>query len=125
MGQRLMTLAASLVAVSAVSAQTPGAPADRWPQFRGAPPLTGTTAAALPATLKLLWTYDAGDSIESSAAIADGTVYVGSRTGELHAVSLADGSARWKSMSAISLAPCTQWTRRAARRRGRSKPVAR
>ena len=45
----------------------------------------------MPATLKLLWTYDAGDAIESSAAIADGVVYVGSQTGELHAVNLADG----------------------------------
>jgi outer membrane protein assembly factor BamB len=72
------------------------APADRWPQFRGSSSLSGTTAAALPATLKLLWTYDAGDAIESSAAIADGVVYVGSRTGELHAISLADGSVKWK-----------------------------
>ena len=45
------------------------------------------------ATLKLLWTYEAGDAIESSAAIADGVVYVGSQTGDLHAVNLADGNA--------------------------------
>ena len=29
----------------------------------------------------MLWTYEAGDAIESSAAIADGVVYVGSQTG--------------------------------------------
>ena len=56
----------------------PRAPADRWPQFRGIAALLGTTEATLPATLKLLWTYEAGDAIESSAAIADGVVYVGS-----------------------------------------------
>ena len=41
----------------------------------------------------MLWTYEAGDAIESSAAIVDGVVYVGSQTGELHAVNLADGKA--------------------------------
>ena len=72
-------------------------PADRVaavPRLGGAE--RHTSAAAMPATLKLLWTYDAGDAIESSAAIADGVVYVGSRTGELHAVNLADGSVKWK-----------------------------
>jgi outer membrane protein assembly factor BamB len=72
------------------------APAAAWPQFRGSPPLHGTTEAVLPPTLKLLWTYEAGDAIESSAAIADGVVYVGSQSGDLHAVNLADGTLRWK-----------------------------
>jgi outer membrane protein assembly factor BamB len=72
------------------------APADRWPQFRGTTAMHGTSAATLPSTLKLLWTYEAGDAIDSSAAIADGIVYVGSQTGELHAVNLSDGSLKWK-----------------------------
>src|SRR5919112_4416290 len=72
------------------------APADRWPQFRGSPNLLGTTAATLPPQLKVQWTYEAGDAIESSAAIADGVVYVGSANGELHAVNLADGKGKWK-----------------------------
>ena len=42
------------------------------------------------------WTYEAGDAIESSAAIVDGVVYVGSQTGDLHAINLADGSLKWK-----------------------------
>src|SRR5687767_9142894 len=72
------------------------APAERWAQFRGTPALVGTSLASLPPTPKLLWTYDATDPIESSAAIADGVVYVGSQSGVLHAVNLADGSAKWK-----------------------------
>src|SRR5690348_11399657 len=60
--------------------------ADEWPQFRGNAQLTGVTAEKLPSTLKPLWTYEAGDSIESSAAIADGTVYVGSQSSDLLAV---------------------------------------
>src|SRR5579871_2054352 len=70
--------------------------ADEWPQFRGNPQLTGIAVGTVPAELKLLWTYEAGDSIESSAAIAGGAVYVGSQTGDLVAVDLATGKLRWK-----------------------------
>lgn len=72
------------------------APADGWPQFRGTAQLTGVSTSPVPGTLKLLWTYDAGDSIESSAAIYGGTVYVGSGKGELLAVDLQSGALRWK-----------------------------
>ena len=51
--------------------------ADEWPQFRGNPQLTGVSTGTVPGALKLLWTYDAGEGIQSSAAIVDGTVYVG------------------------------------------------
>ena len=85
------------LAGAALSAQAPGSsPADRWTQFRGTPTLSGLSDAKLPGALKVLWTYEAGDAIESSAAIVDGTVYVGSQTGELHAVNLADGKPKWK-----------------------------
>ena len=70
--------------------------ADEWPQFRGNPQLTGVTASVVPATLKLLWTYEAGDAIESSAAISGGSVYVGAQTAELLAIDLATGKLRWK-----------------------------
>ena len=70
--------------------------ADEWPQFRGNPQLTGVAAATLPATFKLLWTYEAGESIESSAAISGGTVYVGVQPGELIAVDLQTGRLKWK-----------------------------
>ena len=46
--------------------------AQDWPQFRGNLALTGVTTAAVPDTLKLLWTYEMGDAIESSAAIVGG-----------------------------------------------------
>src|SRR5580704_18031099 len=70
--------------------------ADEWPQFRNDPSLTGVSASPVPKTLKLLWTFDAGDSIESSAAISDGVVYVGSQTADLIAINLSDGTLRWK-----------------------------
>src|SRR5882672_3943184 len=67
-----------------VSAQAPVS--TDWPQFRGNSRLTGVAAVAPPDALKLRWTYEAGESIESSAAIVDGSVYVGSSKGELLAI---------------------------------------
>jgi outer membrane protein assembly factor BamB len=69
---------------------------DNWPQFRGNPQLTGVSLSTLPETLKVVWTYEAGDAIESSAAIADGVVYLASQKGELVALNLQDGAVRWK-----------------------------
>ena len=69
---------------------------NEWRQFRGNHSLTGVADSAPPANLKLLWTYETGDSIESSAAIADGIVYVGVGNGDLIAVDLDSGALRWK-----------------------------
>lgn len=71
-------------------------PADTWSQFRGNPSLTGVAATVPPASLKVQWSYEAGDAIASSAAIADGRVFVGVGSGELVALSLADGKILWK-----------------------------
>lgn len=71
-------------------------PADNWSQFRGNQSLTGVSQSALSNNLKLLWTYEAGDSIESSAAIAGRTVFVGSQKGELVSLNLDNGSVYWK-----------------------------
>jgi len=68
---------------------------DAWPQFRGNYNNTGVSPSQPPADLKLLWTYDAGDVIESSAAIAAGTVYVGTGKSELIAVDLQTGKLKW------------------------------
>jgi len=86
-----------LVATLPLVGQGPvAAPADEWRQFRGNPRLTGVSASAPPATLKLLWSYDAGEVIDSSAAIAGGVVYVGGGDGDLIALDLASGALRWK-----------------------------
>src|SRR6516225_2265828 len=90
----------ALIAGTAVSALVlrvaAQAPAANWSQFRGNPQLTGAASATVPASLKVRWTYDAGESIESSAAIVDGAVYVGSAKGELLAIDFETGKLRWK-----------------------------
>ncbi len=79
-----------------VTAAQTGLEPDSWPMFRGSPSLNGTSGTQLAKSLKLRWSYQAKDSIESSAAIVDGVVYVGSMDGTLHAVDLATGKARWQ-----------------------------
>jgi outer membrane protein assembly factor BamB len=71
-------------------------PPETWAQFRGSHQAIGVSVSNVPKDLKLVWTYEAGESIESSAAIVNGAVYVGSQSGELAALNLADGSVRWK-----------------------------
>jgi eukaryotic-like serine/threonine-protein kinase len=80
----------------AVSVMAQDTPADNWSQFRGNHNLTGVSNSNVPASLKQLWTWEAGESIESSAAIVGGTVFVGSQKGELVALSLENGSVYWK-----------------------------
>jgi outer membrane protein assembly factor BamB len=76
----------------AVVQQTPSA----WTQFRGDARLSGIAAQPPADTLTLRWTYDAPEGIESSAAIADGVVYVGASNGDLLAIDLESGKLRWK-----------------------------
>jgi hypothetical protein len=71
------------------------APADDWPQFRGSVNLAGVAQSVPPEDLRVLWTYEAGDAIDSSAAIVNGVVYVGCYSGELLAIDLATGKLRW------------------------------
>ena len=71
-------------------------PAPSWPQFRQNSANTGVASTALPAALKLLWTYNAGQPIESTAAVVDDVAYVGTAGGELVAIDMASGKAKWK-----------------------------
>jgi outer membrane protein assembly factor BamB len=72
-------------------------PATAWYQFRGNQQLTGLSGAAnTPKTLRPLWTFDAGGSIESSAAVVGGSVFVGSHKGELVALGLDNGAVYWR-----------------------------
>jgi len=91
-----------LLSVLILAAGVVSAAAD-WPQFRGNPRLTGVAAGNVPAAMKLIWTYEAGAPIESSAAISGGTVYVGSEPGDLLAVDLQTGKLKWKYRASDSI----------------------
>lgn len=92
----ILPVAAVLAAAVALGSGAPrAAGTDGWPSFRGDPALTGVARCVLPDRLSVLWTFQAGVGIESTAAIDAGSVYVGAMDGRLHALSLADGSKRW------------------------------
>lgn len=86
-------------ATAAAQASSP----DAWPQFRATVGLTGVTTSTPPPSLKVLWKYEAGDSVDSSAAIVNGTVYVGALTGDLIALDLATGALKWKYVTGSSI----------------------
>ena len=93
---KLTSVICLLVSAFSFYAHAQDTPADNWSQFRGNHRLTGVSNASVPNSLKLLWTYEAGDSIESSAAVVGGTVFVGSQKGELLALNLDNGAVYWK-----------------------------
>ena len=70
--------------------------ADDWMSFRGNPQLTGVAVGDFPESPELLWTFETGEGIESTAAIFAGTVYVGALDGNLYAVNLESGTLKWK-----------------------------
>ena len=73
------------------------APANAWPVFRGSAECTGVAGTVLPKLLKRRWSFRTEDGgFESTAAILDKTVYVGSTDGNLYAFDLASGEVRWK-----------------------------
>jgi outer membrane protein assembly factor BamB len=97
---RRLALAIGILALLLCTLLVPASPAspspNDWPMFRGSSALTGVTSAALTKPLGLRWSFQAKDSIESSAAIVGGTVYVGSMDASLYAVDLATGKQIWR-----------------------------
>ena len=71
-------------------------PAEDWSLFRGDPQLTGVAGEVLEVPLAPRLTLQVGEGTESTAAILDGTVYVGSLDGFLWALDLATGKPLWK-----------------------------
>src|SRR5688572_11549725 len=67
-----------------------------WTIFRGDPQQTGVTQAKLPQPLAPVWTYQLEGGIETTAAVAGNTVYVGALDGLFVALDLASGKERWK-----------------------------
>ena len=88
----LLTLMMAVCTAGAVIATQP----DAWRLFRGNPGLSGVAESGLATELQPLWTFAAGDSIESTAAIADGRVFVGSLDGVFYALSLETGEELWR-----------------------------
>jgi RNA polymerase sigma factor (sigma-70 family) len=77
-------------------AQPKPAVTEDWPLFRGNPSQTGIATTALPDQLDILWKFTTKDSIEGTAAIVGGVVYVGCLDDHLYALDLKTGQQKWK-----------------------------
>lgn len=90
----------TLAAIARASLAAPVAPVIRAassPMYRGNPQRTGYyDATGLQQLTGVQWRFQVGDSVRSSAAIADGVIYFGSHDQHLYAVDLATGTHRWK-----------------------------
>ncbi len=64
--------------------------------FRGDAAHTGAYASAAPANLDVKWSFQTGEPIVSSPAVAGGTVYIGSMDNHLYAIDAASGKQKWK-----------------------------
>jgi len=98
---------------SGLSAQIAFTVNTNWPQFRGSPEHLGynTTENMLNTTnvvgLELLWSAATNGPIDSSPAVVNGVVYVGSGDGNLYAFDARSGTKKWSAATggAISSSP--------------------
>jgi len=104
---RLWLFSALLLAVIPAVTATSGESGD-WPMHRGGPELAGWRDVDLNGEPALQWTFDSGGPVISSAAISGGRVFVGSKTGKVHALGLADGMEIWATQTegAVEATPC-------------------
>jgi outer membrane protein assembly factor BamB len=67
----------------------------RWPMFHHGLTHTGYSTSTAPNTNQILWSYTTGGYVDSSPAVADGKVYVGSRDNRTYALNATNGAYIW------------------------------
>ena len=68
---------------------------DWWPMFHHDLNHTGTSTSTAPSTNNTLWNYTTGGGVDSSPAVADGRVYVGSWDGNVYCLNATTGAYLW------------------------------
>lgn len=66
-----------------------------WPMFNHDLAHTGTATSKAPTINQTLWTFTTAGPVETSPAVVDGIVYVGSNDGCVYALNAADGTLIW------------------------------
>jgi len=76
--------------------------------FHGGQGLLGRAEGGLADSLVLLWKFKTGAEVKSSAAVADGHVFIGSSDESIYAIDLATGQKVWsyKTGGSVEAAPC-------------------
>jgi len=67
-----------------------------WPIFRGDNNLSGFTSEQLPDNPALLWTFDSGSEIVSSAVMDSASVFIGALDGKMYSLNIQDGQKKWE-----------------------------
>jgi len=82
--------------IIAILVLLPGvAQADDWPMFHHDPAHTGYTTESISDDLELLWSYQTGNCVDSSPAVANGKVFVGSRDEKIYCLDEDTGNLFW------------------------------
>ena len=66
-----------------------------WPMYRHDLRHTGYSSSKAPDTDNVLWTFQTGGWVESSPAVLNGVLYVGSNDGNLYALDATTGNLKW------------------------------
>ena len=66
-----------------------------WTMFRADPSHSGAGTGNPVLTPTLLWKYTTGNMVESSPAVVDGVVYIGSGDGNVYALNATNGAKLW------------------------------
>ena len=73
-----------------------GSASQDWPMFRHDPGHTGHTTAAGPTTPNVLWNFStSGNGVNSSPAVVDDRLYVGSENGNIYCLNAQTGQQIW------------------------------
>lgn len=70
-------------------------PVPLWTAFHGSAARTGWAAGPAPVHNDTVWTFDTGGAVQSSPVIAGGTLFIGSDSGRLFALSPSTGRELW------------------------------
>jgi outer membrane protein assembly factor BamB len=82
--------------ISAASSTTANSSTDDWTMFRHDPSHSGySTGKNLTDSAKLLWIYNSNRMVQSSPAVADGYVFVGSRDAYICCLNASNGDRVW------------------------------
>lgn len=81
--------------------------AQDWPMLGGSPDRAGLESVSLQPPLELAWKFPTGERVNCAAAIRDGHAFVGSDSGKIYAINMANPKRAWEfaTGAAIRCAP--------------------
>jgi outer membrane protein assembly factor BamB len=91
----ILTISFSSLALSRTGAAFAQPSSGDWPMFHANPSHTGVGSGNPVLTPTLLWNYTTGFQVESSPAVVNGVVYIGSDDGNVYALNAANGDKIW------------------------------